>query len=456
MKKIYFHNPLYPGLISLLILLFSGAAQSQSLIYGISGGHLVSLDYRSAAYNVIPTSITFPNPNTSFGCAIDQYNGRYFYDPAPLSGSGVIRYIDLNTYTTGVTCSFEYKNWIEYNSLNNSLLFEAIDGDFYSYSFENSVLTHLSTLPPSAGIIYGETRVYNPVNNTLFFQRYNDSISYDIIDGFTGALLHTHVTHHGMIESAVVDYQTGIYYGILHDTIIHFDPLTDEVTHVVALPIHMVHLNNQMAVYDQDSAKYIIPTYKNSNNKAFYMVADVKKHCIDTVFEQPDMNMDWQRIYSKPQTLLTRISDSLFCPMGITCRWLFNNDTIAGVFSSSYKPTQSGLYKTLAQYPGYPSVSKDFNYAMTSVPEVPGSADVRLYPDPVGDLIYYDISCKSKSSDNVSHIEIIDNLGKIVFSAEQEDPMYKGSVNLRSLPAGFYIIRIRLQNFMVTKGFLHK
>jgi len=456
MKKSYLHHLLCFVLLTLQTLLLQCNVQSQSLIYGTANGHLVSIDYLSGAYNVIPASINFPNPNTSFGCAIDQYNGRYFFDPAPISGSGVIRYIDLNTYETGVTCSFDYKNWIEYNSLNNSLIFETPGGDFYSYNLGDMVLTHLSTLPASNATIYGETRVYNPVNNTLFFQRYTDSTYYDIIDGFTGNLIHSMVAHGGVIESAVVDYQTGVYYGVRHDSIVHFDPVTDVVTPVIALPMHLVHLNNQMAVYDQDSSKFIIPTYNNASNKAYYIVADVKKPCIDRVFEQPDMNVNWQRMYSKPNTLLTRISDTLFCPKGVSYKWIFNNDTIPNIASSSFKPTRSGLYKAFVQYPDYPSESKEFNYTMTNTDEVQPPASILLYPDPADDLIYYEISDKPGGTGDVYHIAIIDNIGKIVFSADRKDPMHKGSIITESLPSGFYAIQIRSQNFLVTKKFLHK
>ena len=455
MKKIYPHHFHCLFLIFSLAFLFTGNVRSQSLIYGMANGHLVSFDYRSGAYNVITTSITFPWPNSSFGCAIDPYNGRYFFDPLPTSSGGVIKFIDLNTYTVGQTCSFEYKNWIEYNSLNNSILFEAPDGDFYSYSLGSSALTHLSTLPASSGIIYGETRVYNPVNNTLFFQRYNGSTSYDIIDGFTGALVHTHVAQGGYIESAVVDYQTGVYYGVRHDTIVRFDPLTDEVIPVIALPMDLVHLDSQMAVYDQDSSKYIIPTFKNATNKAYYMIADVKKPCIDTVFEQPDMNVNWQRIYSKPNTLLARINDTLFCPKGVTYRWLLNDDTLTNVVSSSYKPTQSGQYKALVQYPGYPSESKVFNFTMTGKTEIQAPAGIRLYPNPAGDVISYEIPVKTICSKDSFHISIVDNLGNTVYAADMTGPENRGSIDLKELPAGYYIIHVKSRTTMFTKGFLH-
>ncbi|MEI6681629.1 MAG: T9SS type A sorting domain-containing protein [Bacteroidota bacterium] len=455
MKKIYLHLLRCFVVLSLLALLFTGNVQSQSLIYGTANGHLVSFDYLSGAYNTIPTTTYFPNPNTSFGCAMDPYNGRYFYDAAPLSNGGVIKYIDLNTYAVAQTCYFEYKNWIEYNSLNNSILFAALDGDFYSYSLGNSVLTHLSTLPASNAIIYGETRVYNPVNNTLFFQRYSDSTWYDIIDGFTGELLHSHVSHAGVIESAVVDYQTGQYYGVRHDTIVKFDPLTEIVTPVIALPLPLVHLNNQMAVYDQDSSKFIIPTYKNSNNKAYYMVADVKKPHIDKVIEQPDMNVNWQRIYSKPNTLLARISDTLYCPKGVTYRWVRGNDTIPGAATSAYKPTQSGLYKAVVHYPGYPSESKYFNFAMTNTGETAAPGEIRLFPNPAGDVIYYDLSDKGKAGNGACHIEITDAFGRTLFSADRNDAAGRGSVNLSTLPAGYYILHITSRKLTVAKGFLH-
>ncbi|MEI7526510.1 MAG: hypothetical protein WCJ95_19340 [Mariniphaga sp.] len=417
MKRTFRYHTTFFVFLSILVLLLTGNAESQSLIYGIANGRLVTFDYRSGAYDTVPVTTNFPNPNTSFGCAIDPYNGRYFFDAVPTSQGGTVKYIDLYALTSASTCYFEYKNWIEYNCLNNSLIFETPDGDFYSYNLGNSVLTHLSILPPSTGIIYGETRLYNPVNNTLFFQRYNDSTHYDIIDGFTGELIHTHVAHRGYIESAVVDYQTGKYYGVRHDTIIQFDPFTDESTPVIALPMHLVHLNSQMAVYDQDSAKYIIPSFKNATNKAYYIVADVKKPCIDKVFEQPDQNVNWQRIFCKPQTMLTRIGDSLFCPKGVSYQWQLNNNTIPNAASSSYKPTQSGLYQAVVEYQDYTSESKVFDFAMTDLSDMNSSAGIHLYPNPAGDVISYDISGISNCRNDVWQLEILNNLGKPVLSA---------------------------------------
>ena len=185
------------------------------------------------------------------------------------------------------------------------------------------------------------------------------------------------------------------------------------------------------------------------------MVADVKKPCIDTVFEQPDMNVNWQRIYSKPNTLLARISDTLFCPKGVTYRWLFNNDTIPNVVSPTYKPTQSGLYRALVQYPGYPSESKDFNFTMTGKTEIQPPAGLRLYPNPAGDVICFEIPGNPTVSNGPYHIEIVDNLGKTAFSADKTDPGNRGSILLKELQAGFYVIRIRSQKTIFTKGFLH-
>ncbi len=185
-------------------------------------------------------------------------------------------------------------------------------------------------------------------------------------------------------------------------------------------------------------------------------MADVKKPRIDKVIEQPDMYVNWQRIYSKPNTLLSRIADTLFCPRGVSYRWILNNDTIPNVASSSYKPTQTGLYKALVQYPGYPSESKEFNFVMTNTIDAQNAAGTRLYPNPAGDFIYYDFSGNYFGSSDVYHIDIMNTFGKVVFSADRNDPMHKGNVLLKNLPAGYYVIRIRLQNFTIIKGFLHQ
>ncbi|MCX6245933.1 MAG: T9SS type A sorting domain-containing protein [Bacteroidetes bacterium] len=433
----------------------TGNATAQSRIYGVSGHNLVFFDYRSGAYDTVLSSWLIPGTNMSFGCTIDPYNGKYFFDANPLHDYGIVNYIDLNTLETGSTSPFEYKNWIEYNCLANSLIFGSPGGDFYSYHLNDSVLNYLSTLPASTGIIYGETRVYNPVTNQYFFQRYtNDTIYFDLIDGFTGEMIQSQpCPYYGMIESVVVDYQTGKYYGVYRDTVVILDPVANDITRLVKLPIPMNHLDNQMAVYDQDSSKYILPTYVNSTDKAYYMVVDVKKARIDTVMEQPNYAMNWQRMYSKPGVRLTKIGDSLVCPAGKSYRWLLGNDTIPGANSSSYKPVTGGVYKVLVNYPAYSGMSNTID--MTGISGIRHACTIRVFPNPARDVISCEISCEGKKNDGSYRVEIINTTGETVFSETRDHSLINGKIPLTEIPAGFYVIRITTPEAVFSKGFVH-
>lgn len=440
-------------LFGMMNLTLSVGIEAQSRIYGTCNGHLVYFDYLTGEYDTVQTSTFFPNPNGTFGCTIDPYNGKYFYDASPTYGGGTVKYIDLNTLETGSTSYFEYNDVIEYNCLSNSLLFYCPSGDFYSYGLDDSVLTRLSTLFAFSGIIYGETRNYNPVTNQYFYQRWDGVPRFDIIDAFSGSMVFTQLAPYGYMESVVVDYQTGNYYGVKHDTVILFDPFSDYKTPIVKLPLTLNHLDVQMAVYDQDSSKYIIPTYVNSTHKGYYIVVDVKKKKIDTVILQPNTQVGWQRIYSKPQPRITRIGDSLFCTRGITYHWLCNNDTIPGITTSSFKPEKTGTYRVFVEFPAYSAQSGEIDF-ISGIAATPARADLRLYPNPAGNEITCEITGNIPVKDLIL-IEVRNSLGQLVWSESGSSVTLKETIALNRLYPGIYLVKIVTKGGTLVKQFVH-
>src|ERR1035438_8745682 len=159
MKKIYssLHRAIFRVIMLSVFLLVSGnKTQAQTKIYGLDHGHLVYFEYQTGVYDTVPIGTFTPTTNGTFGCAIDPYNGRYFFDAYPLHPYGPAEIVDLYAWTSGFTCGLENKMWLEYNCLNNSLIFDDMDGGFWSYDLENSILTRLSTIPAPPGYVDGE------------------------------------------------------------------------------------------------------------------------------------------------------------------------------------------------------------------------------------------------------------------------------------------------------------
>ena len=132
-------------LVSSCLCFFLGfKACGQSRIYGMDPPYLVYFDYISGESDTVIISEGIPFPNLSFGCSIDPYNGNYYFDASPLAQTAPVGCYDLNTLAYSSTLPFNEKNNIEYNCINNSLVFENYSGEFYSYGFKNQDLNLLS------------------------------------------------------------------------------------------------------------------------------------------------------------------------------------------------------------------------------------------------------------------------------------------------------------------------
>jgi len=440
--------------VLLFLFFFYGKVYSQSRIYGVAGNNLVYFDYRSGEYDtvVVPNGY-FPYPNVSFGCTIDPFNGKYFYNASPLYETGSLRYVDLNTLETGSTCSFPERDYIEYNCLNNSLVFVDSDGYFYKYAIENDSLTLLSNINSASATIDGNPRTYNPLKNEYLYIRPGGNYFYDVIDGLNGALIHSQQINFYGGSALVTDYQTGYYFGIYHDSVIRIDPYSGSRTSLLALPFEYGHLGSQMSVYDQDSAKYIISAF--DGNEGYYIVVDVNTPKIDTMIIQPNIGVYWQQIYCKPRTVLTRIGDSLVCSKGIVHEWYLNGNLIQGANSNILIPNESGLYHVTVEYPTYVSTSKEILFVVTGH-QVPKPPSIRIFPNPVSEILNIQFQWEQElHSFPVVNIEICDQTGQLIYSMKDKNLFKQYSIDMKPYPNGLYILKISAENIYFTRKFLH-
>ena len=259
------------------------------------------------------------------------------------------------------------------------------------------------------------------------------------------------------IESPVADYQNGNFYGVFRDTVVKLDPYTGNMIRLIKLPMPLVHLNSQMAVYDQNNGLYILPCYNNSNHEAYYIIVDLITPEIDTVFIQPNMHMNWQRIYCKPRTLLLLIGDSILTSSrGISHTWYCNDQPIWYMNSNTYKPTQSGIYKVLVQYPTYSSMSNEINFLMSSIDQLTQSAEFQLYPNPTtGSSV---LTFHLFQTQQVI-LKILDFQGreiKTLLDETKSPGEYSIDIHSSFLEPGIYLYRLQTGNQNVTRKVIHK
>jgi len=448
MKPIIYKVSALFVLVTLLLFLTSNTLSAQNRIYGNANHLLCYFDYSSGQYTTLQ-EYYLPFPNTSSGCTIDPFNGRYFYKTAPTDQYSSITTVLLDSIGEDISPAFEFPDLLEYNCLNNTLMFQTKDGSFWSYDIELKKAIKLSTLLPRSGIISGKSRVYSPITNQYFNQRYyNGNIYLDVIDGINGEMISSHISPFEYIGSVVVDYNTGNYYGIMNDSVVKFNPLTDEITPIVKLPIPFVHLNNQMAVFDQKSAKYIIPLFVNNENKAYYIVVDVIYSNVDTVIPQPNMYVDWQQIYSKPSPLILQLGDSLICSYGKSYLWFYNGDTIFNCTSNVLKPKKSGYYKVEVRFSDYTNITNEIFYNYLGTTEKL-TETFKVFPNPVHDKLKIQYINNHFAG---IYFEIIDIQGNVIIRRKhlQKDMI----INTSFLKNGVYIVKLTTQEKTTEKKFV--
>ncbi len=442
-----FKIPFLLVLFSIAFFFSNKAAYTQSRIYGITND-LVYFDYLTGEYLTVPGYSISPQ-NTSFGCTIDPFNGRYFFKTHPVYEQSIVTCLSLDTIQESFTPLFENPDLIEYNCLNNTLIFQAKDGGFWSYNIGSRILNKLSTLLPSTGTVYGQTTTYYPLKNQYFHQRYYNGVLYfDVIDGFTGKMISSHPSPYGFIAETIVDLNTGIYYGILNDSVIQFDPISNEKSSLVSLNQSFVLLNSQMATFDQNLSNYIIPVYNSNTSQANYIIVNVQKKIIDTIILQPNKAVNWQQIYSKPTSLLIQLGDSLICSHGISYTWFYNNDTIHNCNSNSFKPHKSGKYKVKVQYTTYTSTSKEIFFNFSNISEITNN-EFNLFPNPVHDKL--NIHLNNKDFANVN-IKIYDIHGNVVLMVKPISETTVVSTN--RFKNGVYVVRLEALNSIVQQKFI--
>ncbi len=421
-----------------VLFLFSAnkTVEAQYRIYGVTG-HLCYFDYSSGEFHTLP-EYSVPSPNLSFGCTIDPFNGRYFYKTAPFPNNSSVTTLLLDSTGLDVSPTLIFPDFMEYNCLNNSLIFQSLDGSFWSYDLGAKKVKKLSTLQPFTGILYGETRVYSPVDNLYFNQRwYNDTVYFDVIDGITGEMISSHVSGLDFVESAVVDYKTGYFYGIIDDTVVEFDPITDKKIPIVKLPLHEVHLNNQMAVFDQVFSKYIVPTYNGGKHQASYIVVDVVNKKVDTVMRQPNDSVNWQQIYSKPAPFIVQLGDSLVCPYGKSYVWFCDGDTLLTGTTNSLKPEKNGYYKVEVHFASYSDVTEEIYFKYNGAAENSAEESIKIFPNPVRDKLKIQYNAVGLKD---AYLEIFDIQGKIIVRRNLFDK--NTVINTTGLEKGVYIVKI--------------
>lgn len=420
-------------------LLFPCVLVGQSTwIYGIqdegeySDSYLVKLNYLNGQYDTL-LYLGIQNID-DFGSCIDPYNGRLFLSGFLSGQNGNLHEIDLNTLEIVSYYKQYYGRQIEYNFLNNSIIYKN-DTAFWKFDLESHLETRLSHLGPTTSYLWGNTRTYNPVDNTYVWidihgKSPNSTEYFMVTNAFTGEQI-CKTPASIPLFSLVVDYDSGKQYGKFNGTIYEFNPYNGEIIELLTIPDYNSRLNQQQSVYDQVNKKYIVP-YIGTNNLPNISVINMEDYTIDTTYTQLNSNMNLHQIYCKPKTYLSLINDTLYTSYGLNYQWYINGSLNTSINNQYFSPIIQGKYKTLVDYPEYSSLSNPVSYSITNLQTVFTTDEVDIAPNPIYDNVR--IKCNSEYLNN-SRILIINSIGELIYNSNL------GSLkvlNLGFLESGLY------------------
>lgn len=158
-----------------------------------------------------------------------------------------------------------------------------------------------------------------------------------------------------------------------------------------------------------------------------------------------------------PTPGIERVGDTLRSSGGYASyRWFRDGLLIDGVAGRVYLPTQSGRYSVEGTTPeGCVGRSDEIEFVAAGVDrELPGAA-VRIAPIPTRDRLTIDLDTDHPSW---MQIEIVDARGALLrsFADHTDGGRWRSDLSITDLPAGAYLIRIRLDQGILTRRFVKK
>ena len=421
--------------IFIVLILLSLTSKGQSTwIYGIqhegvyTNSYLVRLNYLNGQYDTL--LYLGDQYIDDFGSCIDPFNGRLFLSGLLFGQNGFLHEIDLNTLEIVSYDKQYYGRNIEYNFLNNSIIYR-VDSTFWKFDLETQIETKLSDLEPTTGYFWGNPRNYNPVDNTyVYIAIHGQNDDFMVIDAFTGEEI-SKTTANIILFSLVVDYDSGKQYGKFNGTIYEFNPYNGEIIELLTIPGYNSHLNQQQTVYDQVNKKCIVP-YVTSNNQRKISVIDMEEYTIDTTYVQPNSKMNLHEIYCKPRTYLSLINDTLYTSYGLNYQWYLNGYLNPFINTQYCSPSEQGEYQTLVDYPEYSSLSNPVTYFFTDLQTVFTTNEVNVIPNPFHNNVKIIGNVENL---NNSTIMIINSIGELIYNSKLTNSYL---LNLESLESGLY------------------
>ncbi|HRJ34782.1 MAG TPA: PKD domain-containing protein [Flavobacteriales bacterium] len=154
--------------------------------------------------------------------------------------------------------------------------------------------------------------------------------------------------------------------------------------------------------------------------------------------------------------VITQVGNDLESTPALTYQWLLNGTAISGANGQTYTPTQDGDYDVIiTDASGCESMSSSsFTYSSggsISVEENNSTYLVTLLPNPATGEFYIEIT---SATDGVFPMEMMNSVGQISLKKDlvlQSGILSRTMINVPELERGVYIIRILVENEIITR-----
>jgi hypothetical protein len=413
---------------------------------------IVSYNYVTHNYDSL---YHIPGATTPFNgeCAIDGFNGRYFFG-ASISGypNYTIFSFDLTSHILTPLFQMNTSNsndrGIEYDCYSNSLIYHSNDS-IRKYDINTGIITALGQVPHSYlnGMLGGYSYAYNYTDQKYFYAddlTGNSDWYWVYVDVNNTTNVDTiFVPWTSMTSQLKYDKISNDFYGTNNGNVIKIDPVTGNTTTICVPPINFSS-EGPWNFYDAYNGYYLQSYTDGLSNINYLAITDVANSSIITIDSLPIMF--FSELNPEENATIKQVSNELIAGYAFSYQWNINNTPIPGATNQNFIPNQSGNYNvTETHLDGRISNSNKINVTISGINNnLNDSENAEIFPNPFSNQINI-ISHKNEPIE----FKIFNTNGQTITSTTFTN---NATVSTNKLPSGVYFFELTMGKKKIKNG----
>ncbi len=151
-------------------------------------------------------------------------------------------------------------------------------------------------------------------------------------------------------------------------------------------------------------------------------------------------------VYPFPEADITFVDGDLVAAGGVSYQWYYEGEIIDGATSSTYTPTQDGIYTVMVtNEAGCEDMSDEFAVVVKVIDFVSAHL-ISVYPNPANDILIIESQLHDPAQ-----LLLTTLTGEVIAEQSQAITVAESYLHTASVPAGVYLLKITCGSVVVTK-----